>query len=322
MGKFSVMDLMNSKSKGQIQDKEKYQHIKLRLEEMTPSEENFYSMGEIEELGKSILLVGLQQPIVLAKVDDYYKVISGHRRRAALMWLIDQGYSEFEEVECLVTEMTENMFNLSLIVGNAFSRKMTDYDLMMQEKKLKETLLKAKAAGEIEIKGKLRDCIAELLNLSSTKVAQIEAINNNLSDEVKEEIMKGQVSFSNAYEISKLDHEEQKEILEKVQKEEVKGKDIKQLVIEKKEQREQQRKEEMMDQEAKSSLRQPACPEQLGQVVKVSESDTLETKVNELTIPDVLQELLGMYHLINHEEFQKLIEIHQSCNERMRENGE
>ena len=56
MGKFSVMDLMNSKSKGQVQDKEKYQHIKLKLKEMIPSEENFYSMGEIEELGKSILL--------------------------------------------------------------------------------------------------------------------------------------------------------------------------------------------------------------------------------------------------------------------------
>ena len=322
MGKFSVMDLMNSKSKGQVQDKEKYQHIKLKLEEMTPSEENFYSMGEIEELAKSILLVGLQQPIVLAKVDDRYKVISGHRRRAALKWLVSQGYRAFEEIECLVAEMTENMFNLSIIVGNAFSRKMTDYDLMMQEKKLKEALLKAKEAGEIEIKGKLRDCIAELLDLSSTKVAQIEAINNNLSDEVKEEVMKGQVSFSNAYEISKLDHEEQKEILEKVQQEEVKGKDIKQMVIEKKEQREQQRKEEMMDQEAIPSLRQPACPEQLGQVVKVSDSDTLETKTNELTIPDVLQELLEMYHLINLEEFQQLIEIHQSCNERMRENGE
>lgn len=320
--KFSVMDLMNNKSKDHVQDKEQYEHIKLKLDEIIPSEQNFYSMGEIEELGKSILLVGLQQPIVLAKINNTYKVISGHRRRAALKWLVGQGYVQFEEVDCMYTEMTETMFNLSLIVGNAFSRKMTDYDLMMQEKKLKEALIKAKEAGEIEIKGKLRDCIAELLDLSSTKVAQIEAINNNLSDEVKEEVMKGQISFSNAYEISKLDPEEQKGILEKVQKEEVKGKDIKQMVIEKKEQREKQRKEEMMDQEAIPSLRQPACQEQLGQAVNVSDSDTLEINKNELTIPDVLQGLLEMYHLINYEEFKKLIEIHQSCNERMRENGE
>ena len=320
--KFSVMDLMNNKSKDHVQDKEQYEHIKLKLDEIIPSEQNFYSMGEIEELGKSILLVGLQQPIVLAKINNTYKVISGHRRRAALKWLVGQGYVQFEEVDCMYTEMTETMFNLSLIVGNAFSRKMTDYDLMMQEKKLKEALIKAKEAGEIEIKGKLRDCIAELLDLSRTKVAQIEAINNNLSEEAKEEIMKGQISFTNAYEMSKLSQEQQNEVVNQAKSEEVKGKDIKQMIEEKK----SEQKKEQSEQETVLVHKEPACKEQLAQVVKVSETDTIirndgEVKgddlVQEHKIVDVLEELIECYQLISSNECLIISDILKNCNERV-----
>lgn len=318
MAKFSISDLMNNKSKEQL-NKEAYRHIKVKPQDMIPSEDNFYSMDSIEELAKSILLVGLQQPIVLAKVEGNYKVISGHRRRMAILWLIGQGYSHFEEVESLYTEMSQNMLNLSLIIGNAFTRKMTDYDLLVQEQRLKEALIKAKEAGEIEIKGKLRDCIAELLGMSSTKVAQIEAINNNLAEEVKEEVMKGQVSFSSAYEMSKIEPEQQKEVLEKAKEIEATGKDIKQMVMER---REQQKKEEM-DKEAELTLRRTVGEERLGQVIKVSESNTIKAPIQivEFKVPDVLQQLLEMYHLIQEDEFIKILEIYQACNERMNEDG-
>lgn len=318
MAKFSVMDLMNSKSKGNVHNKEQYEPIKLKLEEIVASEENFYSMGEIEELGKSILLVGLQQPIVLAKINQVYKVISGHRRRAALRWLVCEGYVQFEKVDCLYTEMTETMFNLSLIIGNAFSRKMTDYDLMMQEKKLKEALIKAREAGEIEIKGKLRDCIAELLDLSRTKVAQIEAIHNHLTDEAKEEVMKGQISFTNAYEMSKLPEEQQKEVVEQIQKAEIKGKDIRQMIEEHK----MERKKEKLDPEAEPVLREPACEEKLGEMTKVSETDTTNSLVQEYKIIDVLEELIESYHLISANECLIISDILKRCHERAFQKGE
>lgn len=328
MARFNLNDLMNNKSKGYTESKEAYKHIKVNLDEMVPSENNFYSMDSIEELGKSILMVGLQQPILLGRVEGQYRIISGHRRRAALMWLVSQGYEEFEQVESICTEMSETMFNLSLIVGNAFTRKLTDCDLLVQEQRLKDALVKAREAGEIEIKGKLRDCIAELMDISSTKVAQIEAINNNLVDEVKEEVMKGQVTFSSAYEMSKLEEEKQKEVLEQVKSKEVLGKDIKQMVLEKRE----QRKQEQFDKEAETVLRQPAAKEQLGKVIQVSESNTYnglddkeqEEKNYELieyTVPGVLEELLEMYQVITEDEFIKILEIFQSCNERMKDYG-
>ena len=322
MAKFSVMDLMNDKSKGDIQSKEQYKRIKLRLEDIKPSEENFYSMNEIEELGKSILLVGLQQPILLAKINDTYKVISGHRRRAALLWLVEQGYMQFSEAECLYTEMSEKMFSLSLIVGNAFSRELTEYEKITQEKKLKEALIKAKEAGEIEIKGRLRDCIAELMHLKPTKVGQIEVINKYLSDEAKEEVMKGQISLNSAYEMSRLSEADQKEIVEKIQSEDTKGKEIRQMIKEKKEQQKQEQKKEELDKEAEPSLRQPACKEQLGERVNVSDSDTLENKepttdiVQEFKIVEILEELIECYQLISANECLIISDILKNCSER------
>lgn len=322
MGKFSIADLINT-SKGKVEDQGQYTHIKLKLEDIKPSDENFYSMNEIEELGKSILLVGLQQPIVLAKINDGYKIISGHRRREALLWLIENGYEQFNEVECMYTEMTETMFNLSLIVGNAFSRKPTDYDKIMQEKKLREALEKVQETGELEIEGSLRECIAELMEESKTKVAQLRTINNGLIEEAKEEVMKGQLTFTNAYKMSTLPIEEQKEVVAKVRNEEIKGKDIRKLIEEKKEQQKQEQKKEKLDKEAEPSLRQPACKEQLGERVKVSESDTLENKeqvtdiVQEFKIVEILQELIECYQLISANECLIISDILKKCNERV-----
>ena len=59
--------------------------------------------------------------------------------------------------------------------------------------------------------GRLRDVIASMLHVSKTKVAQMEAINNNLIPEGKEALKKEQIGFSAAYELSKISAEEQKE---------------------------------------------------------------------------------------------------------------
>lgn len=318
--KFNLNDLMG-KGKN-LTDNKKYKRVKVDPREMIAAEENFYSMEQesIEELAKSILIVGLQQPIVLGKVEDEYRIISGHRRRAALVYLIANGYDNFREVDSLCTEMTDNMFNLNLIIGNAFNRRLTDTDILIQEQKLKEYLIKAKDNGEIEIKGKLRDCIADLMKLSRTKVAQIEAINNNLVEEAKEEVMKGQINFSNAYEMSKLPEEKQKELVEQMKEREVTGKEIKKHVEEHKENR-----KEDFDKEAEPTLRGTVAEEQLGERVeisKVSETDTKEEEkqegytVQEYSIVDILQGILEMYQLVNDEEFETLVEIFQACNER------
>lgn len=63
--------------------------------------------------------------------------------------------------------------------------------------------------------GRLRDVISSMLHVSKTKIAQIEAINNNLIPEWKEELKKERLTFSAAYELSGMTEDEQRETLGK-----------------------------------------------------------------------------------------------------------
>ena len=212
-GKFCFMDIMNAQSKaqaaGEVTD---YTEIWLNPLEVKPSESNFYSQENIQELADSILAVGQQQPTVLGRVNGEYRIISGHRRNAANCLLIEQGHEEYKSVRYLYRDMPEATFELSLLVGNAFNRELTAYEKTEQAARLRRALIKARDEDGVEITGKLREIVADILGESSTNVARMEQIEKNLSDAAKEQFKAGNLGVTAAYEASKLPEEEQNEI--------------------------------------------------------------------------------------------------------------
>lgn len=212
-GKFSFMDIMNAQSKaqatGEVSD---YTEIWLNPLEVKPSESNFYSQENIQELADSILAVGQQQPTVLGRVNGEYRIISGHRRNAANCLLIEQGHEQYKSVRYLYRDMPEATFELSLLVGNAFNRELTAYEKTEQAARLRRALIKARDEDGVEITGKLRETVADILGESSTNVARMEQIEKNLSDAAKEQFKAGNLGVTAAYEASKLPEEEQNEI--------------------------------------------------------------------------------------------------------------
>ena len=212
-GKFSFMDIMNAQSKaqaaGEVTD---YTEIWLNPLEVKPSESNFYSQENIQELADSILAVGQQQPTVLGRVNGEYRIISGHRRNAANCLLIEQGHEEYKSVRYLYRDMPEATFELSLLVGNAFNRELTAYEKTEQAARLRRALIKARDEDGVEITGKLREIVADILGESSTNVARMEQIEKNLSDAAKEQFKAGNLGVTAAYEASKLPEEAQNEI--------------------------------------------------------------------------------------------------------------
>ena len=99
-------------------------------------------------------------------------------------------------------------------------RTKTTSDMIEEETRLKASLERMKAAGK-KIKGydlqsgRLRDVISSMLHVSKTKIAQIEAVNNNLIPEWKEELKGERLTFSAAYELSCMTADEQREALGK-----------------------------------------------------------------------------------------------------------
>ena len=212
-GKFSFMDIMNAQTKAEASETVKnYTEIYLSPYDVEPSKSNFYSQDKIQELADTFLTVGQQQPTVLARIGGKYKIISGHRRNLANRLLIEQGHEEYKKVRYLFKDMTEATFELSLLVGNAFNRELTAYEKTEQAVRLKRALIRAKEEDGLEIQGRLRDIIAELLGESSTNIGRMESIDKNLVPEAKEQFEAGTMGITAAYEVSKLPEDEQRTI--------------------------------------------------------------------------------------------------------------
>ena len=236
MAKFGINDIVNAKSKAAgTSAVSEYTEIWLSPYDVKPSENNFYSQENIEELADSFLAVGQQQPTVLGRVNGEFQIVSGHRRNLANIMNIERGHEEFKKVRYLYKDMTGAMFELSLLIGNAYNRELTAWEKTQQAQRLKEALLRAKEEDGLEVTGKLRDIIAELMNESPTNIARMESINNNATPEIKEQLKSGNIGITSAYEAAKLTPEEQKEIADKAAAgEDVRAKEIAAKVAEKK----------------------------------------------------------------------------------------
>ena len=222
---FSVKDALNKNSKAGIDEspRARFRTKDISIFKMYRNDMNFYSVEQIEELAGDILMYGLKQnlELVYAPCDKgEYRIVAGERRWEALKYLVSKGYKEFElATSKLTTPQDNDEEQVEIIIANAYRTKTTS-DMIEEETRLKASLERMKAAGK-KIKGydlqsgRLRDVISSMLHVSKTKIAQIEAVNNNLIPEWKEELKGERLTFSAAYELSGMTADEQREALGK-----------------------------------------------------------------------------------------------------------
>lgn len=241
---FSVKDALNKNSKAGIDEspRARFRTKDISIFKMYRNDMNFYSVEQIEELAGDILMYGLKQNIelVYAPCDKgEYRIVAGERRWEALKYLVSKGYKEFElATSKLTTPQDNDEEQVEIIIANAYRTKTTS-DMIEEETRLKTSLERMKAAGK-KIKGydlqsgRLRDVISSMLHVSKTKIAQIEAVNNNLIPEWKEELKGERLTFSAAYELSGMTADEQREALGKfTETGELTHKDVKDMKAEK-----------------------------------------------------------------------------------------
>lgn len=214
MGKFKMSELLSEKSKKE-RDKSNFAIKNIDINRITPDERNFYNTDEIEELKASIEMLGLQQNLVVKEDGSGgYSLISGHRRLKAMRELVDGGDERFKVIPCKVEENIDDLMSeLQLIMANSTARELTNYEKTHQAQKIKELLTELKDKG-FKLPGKMRDVVADTLKVSPTQVARMESINNNLSEDFKNEFKEEKVNLSTAYELSGLPEKLQKEAYE------------------------------------------------------------------------------------------------------------
>ena len=224
---WSVMDALNRNSKAAAEDKPRarFRTKDISIRKMYSNDRNFYSMNGIEKLAQEILTVGLLENMTVMYAPcerGEYRIIAGERRWRALQLLLKKGYEEFEIATCQIKSVAEEHEEMvNIIMANAYRDK-TMADLLQEEQQLRKSLQYMKdngltLQGYTLDSGRLRDVIASIMQMSGTKIAQIDSINERLIPEFTEQLKEGRLTFSAAYEISGMDQEQQQNMLEKSQ---------------------------------------------------------------------------------------------------------
>lgn len=216
MAGFDITCFMSDESKKGIKDTFKLEKVSVR--KMKPSKDNFYSIDEeeITRLARTIELVGLQQNFVVKKIPgtDEYEVIAGHKRRLAVLKLLDEGKEEFEMQPCKIIYTDDDIKNeLTLIFTNSTQRIRTDAEMMKEVEETDRLLKQLRETQKIE--GRTDEIIAQLLGSSKSQVARLKKINNKLIEPLKSEYEAGNISTAAADKTASLPTKKQKEVLKK-----------------------------------------------------------------------------------------------------------
>ena len=160
--------------------RDQIEYIDIGLIDSDPG--NFYELRDIPDLAGDIETVGLQQPLLVRPGEGGHVVlISGHRRRAALQLLVDEGKEQFRQVPCIrKTGGNALVYEMQLIFANAHTRVLTNAEIGKQAARLEEIFYQLKEQG-YEFPGRMIDHVAEACNIKRAKLGRLKKIEAHLA---------------------------------------------------------------------------------------------------------------------------------------------
>ncbi len=196
--------------------------LEIAVDDILDNPRNFYPRPDnaaLAELMESIRANGLlEPPTVVPDTDGKYRLISGHSRMAALRLLAanrDEAVAkQFSTVLCRVLPaMTEEQELCAVIEANR--QRVKSPALLTQEaERLTEMYVKRRESGE-ELPGRIRDRVAEAMQVSRTKLANLSAIKRGLKvPGIVRKWEAGELPEAAALEIARMDIDTQYRLLD------------------------------------------------------------------------------------------------------------
>lgn len=231
--KFNLTELLNQRSKetaeaapqgektAEIATPEEGVSSTADIYDLIPSKGNFYSVEDVQDLKQSIELLGVLQPLLVTEEEENGKrrIIAGHRRRLAVMQLVDEGKDRFRRVPILIKPKKNAILDrLALIMANRFREK-TDWERMTEALETEKLVLELK--DSMNIPGRTRDLLAEIIETSPAQLGRYKAIYNNIIPELMAEFKANRIVVSVIYEVSGLPEDYQKQAAEVFRENEV-----------------------------------------------------------------------------------------------------
>ena len=216
---FDMTELFNSVSSAEQENVFVIEMIDIY--DIETNEINNYTISEIEKLALSISLVGLKQNLDVKPAENgKYKLLSGERRYTAIKMLVEeQGREDLRLIPCTVTkpkeiniDIPEEIKELWLYTTtNADQRTKTEGDIA-EDIRNQKIIFNALLNAGVELKGRQRDMIAEVLKMSPRQVQRYEYVDKHLEPEIKQGFESGAVPLTVAVTAAQQEPEVQKEI--------------------------------------------------------------------------------------------------------------
>ena len=196
--------------------------MEIPVDDIRDNPRNFYPLPDTQSLralADSIRANGLlEPPTVVPAGDGTYRLISGHSRLAAIRSILEDGSEEdrtrFSKILCRVLPpMSEGQEQAAVIEANR-QRVKSNALLADEAERLTEAYIKRREAGE-QLPGRIRDYVAEALQVKATKVANLSAIKNGLKvPGLVERWKRDEIPEAAALQIARMDIDEQYRLLD------------------------------------------------------------------------------------------------------------
>ena len=210
MGKFNLGEFALSLESAAVSDLDTspVQVQKIPLEDILPNEWNFYALRDLGPLADSIAMEGLLDPLVVTPTGGgKYRLISGHRRRAAIEQLVKDKEHPREDlrlVPCLVRIFrSEAMAKLLMILANSTARVLTNAEIMKQAEQIELSLYQLQEEG-YQFPGRMRDQVAAACKVSAPKLGRLKVIREKLIPDYMYLFEKDKLPEQTAYALARL----------------------------------------------------------------------------------------------------------------------
>ncbi|TYZ20207.1 ParB N-terminal domain-containing protein [Selenomonas ruminis] len=187
---------------------EAYEVQMIDAHDIVPNSKNFYGIRDVEELATRMKISGHITPLeVVANVDEpgKYTLISGERRRAAMLYRLEQGEIEKAVMPCIVRvdlngteELTaEEIETINIISANDYRDK-TPFEKLDEVQKL-EPIAKKLWEKETGSQGQFREYLCnKFLGISTSSLQRIKMMEHVVPEARKayEENLLGKTALS------------------------------------------------------------------------------------------------------------------------------
>ena len=210
--KFSIADFAAPEGVSKV---DQIDVVRIPWDRIKTNDANFYAVDDVEELRNSIRMHGLLDPVVVTPDEEEgkYLLISGHRRHKAWGLLREEDPEKYAAIPAIVRRFeSKSMAELALIMANSSARKLTSPEISRQAERIERLLYDLKEEG-YEFDGRMRDQVAKACQVSSTKLARLKVIRENLLIDFKKQWEAGKLNESCAYELAQASSVIQEKIL-------------------------------------------------------------------------------------------------------------